>query len=150
MTNEECVRRYAASQIEGDFDMADSLRHPDWTAEWPQSGEVVRGTKNARAIMENYPGGAPRLVKQRRLVGAEDRWVTSPVGGAFKVAGEGENWWGEWQMLYPDGRLWATVILLELRDGKVWRETQYWAEPFEAPNWRTQWVEAGSPSQDTK
>jgi hypothetical protein len=141
MTNEEVVRRYAAAQIEGDFDTAESLRHKDWTAEWPQSGEIVRGTRNVRAIMENYPGGEPRLVKQRRLVGIEDHWVTSPVGGAFKVAGEGENWWGEWQMLYPDGRLWATVILIELRDGKIWKETQYWAEPFEAPAWRQEWVE---------
>ena len=141
MTNEEVVRRYAAANISGDVDAMDQLRHAQWTAEWPQSGEVVRGTANARAIIENYPGGAPRLVKQRRLVGTEDHWVTTPVGGAIKVAGEGENWWGEWQFRYPDGRLWATVILLELRDGKIWKETQYWAEPFEAPDWRVQWVE---------
>ena len=31
--------------------------------------------------------------------------------------------------------------LLELRDGKIWRETTYWAEPFDAPAWRRQWVE---------
>jgi hypothetical protein len=135
------VRRYAAAQTEGDFDTLDELRHPDWVAEWPQSGEVVRGAANLRAIMSNYPGGAPRLVKQTRLVGSEDRWATSPVGGAFRVAGDGENWWGEWQMVYPDGRAWLTIMLLQLRDGKVWREVEYWAEPFPPPSWRTQWVE---------
>jgi hypothetical protein len=141
VTNEELVRRYAGANMTGDFDLLDSLRHAEWTAEWPQSGEIIRGTRHARAIMENYPGGAPRYIKQRRLVGSEDRWATSPLGGAFRVAGEGENWWSEWQMQYPDGRLWSTVMLLELRDGKVWRETQYWAEPFEPPSWRAQWVE---------
>jgi len=30
---------------------------------------------------------------------------------------------------------------MEFRDGKVARETQYFADPFEPPAWRTQWVE---------
>ena len=140
MTNEEVVRRYAAAYIAGDLDGLDALRHRDWTAEWPQSNEIVHGAANGRQIMENYPGGAPRF-KQRRLIGSEDRWATSPLGGAYRVAGEGENWWGEWEMIYPDGRNWATIMLLELRDGKIWHETQYWAEPFDAPEWRAQWVE---------
>jgi hypothetical protein len=29
----------------------------------------------------------------------------------------------------------------EFRDGKIGRETRYYAEPFEAPAWRAQWVE---------
>jgi len=33
------------------------------------------------------------------------------------------------------------VAVLELKDGKVWRDTRYFAEPFEAPEWRSQWVE---------
>jgi hypothetical protein len=65
----------------------------------------------------------------------------SPSGGIYRVEGEGENWWAEWRMRYPDGRVFLTVILLELRDGKVWRETLYWAEPFEPPEWRAGHVE---------
>jgi hypothetical protein len=30
---------------------------------------------------------------------------------------------------------------MEFRDGKVARETQYFADPFEAAAWRAQWVE---------
>ena len=148
MTNEEVVRRYAAAQMSLDHDTLAALRHPDWCAVWPQSGELIRGSEKMRAIAESYPGGAPRLVEQLRLVGSEDRWATTPVGGAYRVAGEGENWWGEWTMVYPDGKTWLTIILVELRDGKVWRETQYWAEPFEAPEWRAQWVEITA-GQDT-
>jgi hypothetical protein len=28
------------------------------------------------------------------------------------------------------------VTILELRDGKMWRDRRYYAEPFEAPDWR--------------
>jgi hypothetical protein len=31
--------------------------------------------------------------------------------------------------------------VLELRDGKVVKETDYYAQPFEAPEWRARWVE---------
>jgi hypothetical protein len=30
---------------------------------------------------------------------------------------------------------------MEFRDGKVMHETQYFADPFEAPAWRARWVE---------
>ena len=42
---------------------------------------------------------------------------------------------------YPDGRDYLAVALLALRDGLVHREVTYWSEPFEAPPWRSQWVE---------
>ena len=34
-----------------------------------------------------------------------------------------------------------TVSIMEFRDGKVVHETQYFADPFEAPAWRSQWVQ---------
>jgi hypothetical protein len=142
MTNEELVKRYAEAIVSFDYDTLDRLRHPQWTASWPQSGETVHGSRNSTQIMQNYPGGAPRLLMQGgRIVGSEDRWAVSPLGGVYRVAGEGENWWGEWRMAYPDGRIWSTVILVELRDGKIFHETQYWCEPFEAPAWRAAWTE---------
>jgi hypothetical protein len=140
MTNEEVVRRYADAVTHWDYEAMDALRHPEWSATWPQSGEVVRSTADDRKITQGYPGGAPSLISSR-IVGSEDRWVTSPMGGAYRVAGDGESWWGEWRMTYPDGRTWFTVTLIELRDGKIWRETQYWAEPFDAPEWRRDFVD---------
>ena len=141
MTTEELVHKYAAAHIAQDHDALATLRHPEWTSVWPQSGELLRGSHNDRLMIENYPGGAPRVVAQERIIGSEDRWGLSPFGGLYRVAGEGENWWGEWRMRYPDGREYLTVILLELRDGKVFRETLYWPEPFEAPEWRKPYVE---------
>jgi hypothetical protein len=40
------------------------------------------------------------------------------------------------------GRPAYTVSIMEIRDdGKVVHETQYFADPFEAPAWRKQWVQ---------
>jgi hypothetical protein len=32
-------------------------------------------------------------------------------------------------------------VLVQVRDGKIYRETAYFAAPFEAPEWRAPWVE---------
>jgi len=29
----------------------------------------------------------------------------------------------------------------EIRDGRIYREVDYWPEPYPAPEWRKQWVE---------
>lgn len=42
---------------------------------------------------------------------------------------------------YGDGRVFHYVSIVELKDGKMWRDTRYYAEPSEAPEWRAQWVE---------
>lgn len=34
-----------------------------------------------------------------------------------------------------------TVSIMEFGDGEVFHETQYFAGLFEAPAWRSQWVE---------
>ena len=140
MTNEEVVRRYADAATRWDYETMDSLRHAQWSAVWPQSREVVRSTADDRQITLGYPGGRPTLITER-IIGSEDRWVTSPLGGAYRVSGDGDTWWGEWRMTYPDGKTWFTITLIELRDSKIWRETTYWAEPFDAPEWRRTFVE---------
>jgi hypothetical protein len=33
------------------------------------------------------------------------------------------------------------VSVIELKDGKMWRDTRYYAEPLEAPQWRANLVE---------
>jgi ketosteroid isomerase-like protein len=134
------VRRYAAASAAGDHDALERLRHPDWCTFWPQSGERVRGTRNFAEIAANYPGGLP-TIELERIAGTEDRWVVTPGNTVARVAGSGDLWWGEWRMTYPDGKTYWSVTLLELRDGRIWRETTYWAEPFEAPDWRSPWVE---------
>src|SRR5262245_9212258 len=42
---------------------------------------------------------------------------------------------------YGGGLVSHVANVVEFRDGKIWRETRYYAQPFEAPAWRAQWVE---------
>ena len=68
--------------------------------------------------------------------------IDLPQMERFEPVPEPVTWTAEdFRQRYPDGRVWFTVILIELRDGKVLRETQYWAEPFDPPDWRAAWVE---------
>lgn len=96
-------------------------RHEDFSVEFPQSGERMN-RDNLRAMQEVYPGGPP-IIRLRRLVGAGDVWVAETVGR------------------YGGGTVVHCVAIIEFRDGKIWKETRYYTEPFEAPEWRAQWVE---------
>jgi hypothetical protein len=42
---------------------------------------------------------------------------------------------------YPDHSIWPIVSLVTLRDGKVSRQRTHFAQPFEPPAWRSEWVE---------
>jgi hypothetical protein len=62
------------------------------------------------------------------------------VHGEKDYRGNGDLWVTEYTITYG-GRPATTVSIMEFRDGKVFHETQYFADPFEAPAWRSQWVE---------
>ena len=138
-TNEEVVRRYGMAFAASDLDALAALRHPDWEAAWPQSGERVQGHDAFAEIIGNYPGGRPST-ELSRVVGSEDRWIMTPNNTILRMVGSGDAWWCEWRMTYPDGAVYLCVDLIELRDGLVYRENVYWAPPFEAPDWRRPWV----------
>jgi hypothetical protein len=140
LTNEECVRQNAAAAAAKDLAALAGLRHPNWMVVWPQSGERVHGNEAFAEIISNYPGGAP-TTEVTRIVGAEDQWFVTAGNTVLKVVGSGDFWWSEWRVEYPNGEVYLVVDLLELREGLVYRETVYWAAPFEAPDWRAPWVE---------
>jgi hypothetical protein len=140
LSNEECVQQYGSAMAAFDLDTLRRLRHPEWMTYWPQSGERVHGTDNFAEIIRNYPGGEPKT-EVARIIGAEDRWVVTAGNTVMRVVGSGDFWWAEWRITYPSGEVYLAVTLIELRDGLVYRETTYWAAPFDAPDWRAPWVE---------
>ena len=99
-----------------------NVRHQDYVMEMPQSGERFRGRENMRAFQEAHPT-PPASLQVRRVLVKEGLWVVEGV------------------IDYGDGRVFDVVVISELRDGKMWRDRWYFAEPFEAPEWRAQWVE---------
>ena len=101
-----------------------ALRHEDYAMEMPQSGERIRGPENMRAFQRAFATkSTPPSIQIRRVLVREGLWVV-----------EGTNDYGE-------GRVYNVVLIVELKDGKWWRDTRYYAEPFEAPQWRARWVE---------
>jgi len=54
--------------------------------------------------------------------------------------GNGNLWITEYTITYQE-RPAYTVSIMEFGNGKVVHETQYFADPFEAPAWRRQWVQ---------
>ena len=56
------------------------------------------------------------------------------------MLGRDDLWITEYTITYRE-RAAFTVSIMEFRNGEVVHETQYFAEPFEAPAWRRQWVQ---------
>jgi SnoaL-like domain len=140
MATLEMIRRYFTAQATRDYAVAEPLRAPDWVCDWPQSGERVTSSAAMRAIIDQYPGG-PWTSRERRITGSQDEYVLTPAGTVVQVQGSGDVWFAEWINDYPDGSEWFVIGIVELRDGRVRRETQYFAPAYEAPEWRQQWVE---------
>ena len=59
----------------------------------------------------------------------------------LRVRGEGNLWITELVITFDDQHSVNVVGIMEFRDGKVAHETHYIADPFEPPEWRSQWVE---------
>jgi ketosteroid isomerase-like protein len=113
------VEHWAASEA-GDFETEHGIYRDDAILEYPQSGERIRGRANIQTTRTLQPNHKHFTV--RRIIGRGDVWVTEYI-------------------LAYDGKPSCTVSIMEFVDGKVARETQYFADPFEAAAWRKRWVE---------
>ena len=112
-------RHWAASDAD-DFETEHDIYLEDAVLEYPQSGERIRGRRNIQITRTVQP--SKKRFAVRRIIGSGDLWITEYV-------------------LTYDGKPSYTVSIMEFRNGKVVHETQYFADPFDAPAWRSQWVE---------
>jgi hypothetical protein len=120
--NREVLESFFEALERRDIDALADLVHDDYVEEYPQSGERIRGKQNVRAATENYPGGLPSLV--------EHSYALSGDLGVMKMTLE-----------YDGQRIYACEVV-DFEEGKMKRARAYYAEPFEAPEWRAQWVES--------
>lgn len=142
-SNRAIVEAFVHAIEAQDFDAQGRLVADDFVDEMPQSGERTRGRDNARWIAENYPGGVGTLDQAAgRLRGSDDRWVMSPTFSILRIEGSGNVFTYTGTLRYPSsGELWHIVAIAEVRDGKIARTTTYYAQPFDAPEWRAGHVE---------
>jgi hypothetical protein len=123
--NRATLERMLAALYAGRIDEAATAMADDAVVEWPQSGERMVGKQACTMVYKNYPGGSPAY-EVRRVTGGGDLFVVEAVGryGADTV---------------------YTTSIVEFRNGLVAKQTDYFANPFDAPAWRSQWVERMEP-----
>lgn len=110
--NRLVLERYLAGLLNTEQEY--TFRHEDVVIDMPQSGERICGRDKMKEMQDAYPG--PPTITVRRMVGSGDVWVV-------------------------EGRIYHVVNIIEFCEGKILRETRYYADSFEAPAWRTPWVE---------
>ena len=96
-------RHWKASDA-SDFEVEHEIYRDDAVLDYPQSGERIRGRHNIQQSRTVQPNKKRFTV--RRVLGAANLWVTEFV-------------------LTYDGRPSYTASIMEFRDGKVARETQF-------------------------
>jgi hypothetical protein len=119
VTEEEVRRVLSEYTTAPDPESEFELRHPDCVIDIPQSGERF-DRDGMREVQRNFPGGPPAMRLDR-------------------LAGEGDVWVAELLSDYGAQGIYNVCVILEFSDGRVIRETRYYAEPFDAPEERAQW-----------
>lgn len=114
------LRQHWADSDANDFDGEHRIYRDDAVLEYPQSGERIRGRQNIQASCTAQPNA--KRFTLRRIVGGGNVWISELV-------------------LTYDGRPSYVVSIMEVEDGKVVPETQYFGEPFDPGPSRVQWVE---------
>jgi hypothetical protein len=116
----EALNQHWAASNSGDFATEHDIYHDDAILDYPQSRERIRGRDNIQVTRTLQPNKKRFVV--HRIVGSGDLWIT------------------EFVLTYDD-KPFYTVSIMEFRGLKVAHETQYFADPFEAKEWRKKWVE---------
>ncbi len=117
----EALNAHWHASAVGDLTAEHDIYDDDAVCDYPQSGERIVGRANLQALRGHHPD-RPSGFDVRRIQGEGSLWVT------------------EYSITYTSVASYV-VSIMEFCDGKVVHETQYFSGPFEAPEWRSQWVE---------
>ena len=113
-TRAQVEQHWKASE-RGDSDTEHAIYAADAILDYPQSGERFRGRSKIQAQRGGHP--AERHFTILRIRGGGDLWVSECI-------------------ITYDGVPTYSVSVMEFTDDLVTYETQYFADPFQAPAWR--------------
>ncbi len=102
-----------------DPELAHEMYHEDAVLEFPQSGERFIGVENFREWRSTYPASTSFEIREVR--GRDDLWVV------------------ELSVRYDEGPWNFGVSILEFGGEKIARESIYFGEGWEPPEWRAKW-----------
>ena len=117
----EALNQHWVASNAGDFAAEHDIYHEDAYLDYPQSRERIRGRHSIQTTRTLQPNKKTFTV--HRIMGGDDLWITELI-------------------LAYDAKPFYTVSIMEFRGLKVAHETQYFADPFETPQWRKQWVQS--------
>jgi hypothetical protein len=120
------VQEHWDASERGDVDAEHAIYAEDAILDYPQSGERFRGRAKIQAQRGGHP--AERHFTVRRILGGGGLWVSECV-------------------ITYDGVPTYSVSVMEITDGLVTHETQYFADPFDAPAARAALAEP-TPARD--
>jgi hypothetical protein len=103
------IQQHWDASERGDIDTEHAIYADDAILDYPQSGERFSGRSKIQAQRGGHP--AERHFTVRRILGAGDLWVSECV-------------------ITYDGVPTYSVSIMEITDGQVTHETQYFADPF--------------------
>ncbi len=116
MRTRVAIEKHWRASESGDIEAEHAIYAADAVLDYPQSGERFRG----RATISAQRGGHPA-----------DRHFT-----VLRILGGGNLWVSECVITY-DGAPTYSVSVMQFVQDHVVHETQYFADPFAAPAWRT-------------
>jgi hypothetical protein len=105
------IQQHWEASESGDLDAEHAIYAEEAILDYPQSGERFTGRSKIKAQRGGHP--AERHFTIKRILGREDLWVSECV-----ITYDGVPTW--------------SVSVMELHDGLVMHETQYFADPFPA------------------
>ena len=105
------VQKHWDASERGDIDAEHAIYAADAILDYPQSGERFRGRSTIQAQRGGHP--AERHFTVRRILGGGEVWVSEVV-------------------ITYDGAPTYSVSVMEITDGLVTHETQYFADRFPA------------------
>ncbi len=116
------VKEFYRRMNSNDFRFAAQMLSDDYTLEWPQSKERIRGRANFVAVNEEYP--------------ASGRWsftIHRIVGSAIEAVSE---------VSVTDGSILARAITFtSVQAGQITRQVEFWPDNYPAPANRAHLVE---------
>ena len=122
-TMRQALERHWQASDANDFEAEHDIYRDDAVLDYPQSGERIRSRRNIQESRFVQP--SKKRFTVRRITGSGDLWVSEFI-------------------LSYDGKPSYVVSIMELQDGLVARETQYFADGFAPAPSRAHLVERAS------
>ena len=99
-----------------------------------EAGERSRGFEGFWAQLEGYPDGGVETWSgtTSRLLPEQDRWAITPAYTVVPLASPAD-FTVLMRAQYPDGSWWHILVVVEMRDERIYRTTNYFAPELPAP-----------------